>query len=54
MVPEGNRVRIGNIGGRGGSSPLYKHSHIEFYRGNRGLPSAAARAALRIDPVTVF
>ncbi|HEX3231258.1 MAG TPA: hypothetical protein VHQ95_19925, partial [Pyrinomonadaceae bacterium] len=54
MVPEGNRVRIGNIGGPGGSSPLYKHSHIEFYRGNRGLPSAAARAALRIDPVTVF
>jgi hypothetical protein len=54
MVPEGNRVRIGNIGGRGGSSPLYKHSHVEFYRGNRGLPSAAARAALRIDPVTVF
>jgi hypothetical protein len=54
MVPEGNRVRIGNIGGPGGSSPLYKHSHIEFYRGNTGLPSAAARAALRIDPVTVF
>ena len=54
MVPEGNRVRIGNIGGPGGSSPLYKHSHIEFYRGKTGLPSAAARAALRIDPVTVF
>jgi len=54
MVPEGNRVRIGYIGGPGGSSPLYKHSHIEFYRGNRGLPSAAARAALRIDPMTVF
>ncbi|HWP54465.1 MAG TPA: hypothetical protein VN476_10005, partial [Pyrinomonadaceae bacterium] len=36
MVPEGNRVRIGNIGGPGGSSPLYKHSHIEFYRGKTG------------------
>jgi hypothetical protein len=54
MVSEGNRVRIGKIGGRGGSSPLYKHSHIEFYRGNTRLPSAAARAALRIDPLTVF
>jgi hypothetical protein len=54
IVPEGNRVRIGRIGGPGGSSPLYKHSHIEFYRGKTGLPSAAARAALRIDPVTVF
>ena len=54
MVPEGNRVRIGRIGGPGGSSPLYKHSHIEFYSGNTGLPPAAARAALRIDPMTVF
>ena len=54
MVPEGNRVRIGKIGGPGGATPLYKHSHIEFYRGNTGLPSAAARASLRIDPVTVF
>ena len=53
IVPEGNRVRIGNLGGPGGSSPLYKHSHIEFYKGNVGLPAAAARAALRIDP-TVF
>ena len=53
-VAEGNRVRIGNIGGPGGCSPLYKHSHIEFYRGNTGLPPAAARAALRIDPMTVF
>jgi hypothetical protein len=51
---DGDRVRIGNIGGPGGSSPLYKHSHIEFYRGNPGLPAAAARAALRIDPATVF
>jgi hypothetical protein len=54
IVTEGDRVRIGNIGGPGGSSPLYKHSHIEFYRGNTSLPSAAARAALRIDPATVF
>jgi len=55
IVPEGDRVRIGNIGGPGGSSPLYKHSHIEFYRGNiSGLPAAEARAALRIDPATVF
>ena len=54
ITAEGDRVRIGNIGGPGGSSPLYKHSHIEFYKGNTGLPPAAARAALRIDPATVF
>ncbi|HYV24520.1 MAG TPA: hypothetical protein VE969_04725, partial [Pyrinomonadaceae bacterium] len=54
LSPEGERVRIGNLGGPGGSSALYKHSHIEFYRGNVGLPAAAARAALRIDPTTVF
>src|SRR5581483_1902795 len=51
---DGDRVRIGNLGGPGGSSPLYKHSHIEFYRGNTGLPPLAARAALRIDPAKVF
>lgn len=51
---EGARVRIGNIGGRGGSIGSYRHSHIEFYRGNTGLPSTAMRARLRIDPVTVF
>jgi hypothetical protein len=51
---EGDRARIGNIGGPGGSSPLYKHSHVEFYKGNTGLPSLPARAGLRIDPVTVF
>lgn len=55
IVNEGDRVRIGNLGGLGGSSPLYKHSHIEFYRGNvASLPNAAARPALRIDPATVF
>ena len=51
---EGDRVKIGNIGGPGGSSASYKHSHIEFYRGNTGLPSAAARPGLRIDPASVF
>jgi hypothetical protein len=51
---ESGRVRIGEIGGRGGSYQFYKHSHIEFYRGNVGLPPAKARSALRIDPVTVF
>ena len=51
---EGGRVRIGNIGGPGGSVSSYKHSHIEFYRGDTGLPSAAARTQLRIDPVSVF
>jgi hypothetical protein len=54
ITSEGDRVRIGSIGGPGGSSPLYKHSHIEFYKGNVGLPAAAARAALRINPATVF
>ena len=52
--PEGDRVRIGNIAGMGGSSPLYKHSHIEFYQGNAGLPPADARMRLRIDPAAVF
>ncbi len=51
---EGERVRIGNLGGPGGSSPAYKHSHIEIYRGNTGLPPLSARPALRIDPTTVF
>ena len=51
---EGDRVRIGSIGGSGGSSTSYKHSHIEFYRGNTGLPLLAARPGLRIDPATVF
>lgn len=51
---EGERVRIGNIGGPGGSSSAYKHSHIEFYRGNTSLPSPSARARLRIDPARVF
>jgi hypothetical protein len=51
---EGERVRIGTVGGRGGSYAFYKHSHIEFYRGNTGLPSASARQRLRIDPVAVF
>src|SRR5260370_9258077 len=51
---ETDRVRIGNIGGMGGSTPLYKHSHIEFYRGHTGLPPADARMRLRIDPAAVF
>ena len=50
----GERVRIGNIGGPGGGTSAYKHSHIEFYRGNAGLPALSARPALRIDPATVF
>jgi hypothetical protein len=51
---EGERVRIGTIGGRGGSAGSYKHSHLEFYRGHTALPSASARVALRIDPASVF
>lgn len=51
---EGGRVRIGNIGGPGGSIACYRHSHIEFYQGDTGLPSSASRPRLRLDPVTVF
>jgi len=51
---EGGRVRIGSIGGPGGSIDSYRHAHIEFYRGNTGLPPASSRVKLRIDPVTVF
>lgn len=51
---EGERVRIGNTGGRGGSIACYRHSHIEFYRGDTGLPSSASRPRLRIDPASVF
>ncbi|MDQ2976759.1 MAG: hypothetical protein M3R69_15290, partial [Acidobacteriota bacterium] len=51
---EGERVRVGNIGGPGGSIASYKHSHLEFYRGDTGLPPAALRSQLRIDPATVF
>jgi hypothetical protein len=54
LTNEGDRVRIGNIGGPGGSSALYRHSHIEFYRGNTGLPPLSARSGLRIDPSSVF
>jgi YD repeat-containing protein len=51
---ENGRVRIGNIGGRGGSYEQYRHSHIEFYRGNTGLPASARRATVRINPAEVF
>ncbi|HEV7746611.1 MAG TPA: hypothetical protein VGO56_16570 [Pyrinomonadaceae bacterium] len=51
---EGDRVHIGSIGGPGGSIGSYRHSHLEFYRGNTGLPCLAARQQLRIDPATVF
>jgi hypothetical protein len=51
---EEGRVRIGSLGGPGGASAYYKHTHIEFYRGNTGLPALAARPHLRIDPATVF
>jgi hypothetical protein len=51
---EGSRVRIGSIGGPGGSTASYKHSHIEFYSGNTGLPPLSARSGLRIDPAKVF
>jgi len=54
MTAEGDRIRIGSIGGPGGSSASYRHSHIEFYRGNTGLPPIAARPRLRVDPTTVF
>jgi len=54
MIPEGERVRIGKIGGPGGAGPAYKHSHIEFYRGNCGLPKLEERSRLRIDPSKVF
>jgi len=54
LTNEGGRVRIGNIGGPGGSVACYKHSHIEFYRGDTGLPPSALRPGLRIDPTTVF
>ena len=54
IIDEGERVRIGSLGGPGGSSASYKHSHIEFYHGNTGLPPLAARPGLRVDPTTVF
>jgi hypothetical protein len=51
---EGERVRIGSIGGPGGSAASYRHSHLEFYHGNTGLPALAARVQLRIDPADIF
>ena len=54
LVSEQHRVRIGTIGGPGGSVSYYRHSHLEFYHGDTGLPSQAARTRLRIDPATVF
>lgn len=51
---EEGRVRIGNIGGPGGSIACYRHSHLEFYHGDTGLPPAEARPGLRIDPNVVF
>src|SRR5256885_3789590 len=54
LSSEGGRMRIGSIGGPGGSIGSYRHAHIEFYHGNTGLPSTSSRVKLRIDPVTVF
>lgn len=51
---ESGRVRVGTVGGRGGSYEFYRHSHIDFYRGNTGLPPASMREGLRIDPAAVF
>ena len=51
---ENGRVRIGKIGGPGGSIGSYKHSHLEFYHGDTGLPAAASREKLRIDPARMF
>src|ERR1044072_6775091 len=45
IISEGARVKIGKIGGPGGASPFYRHSHIDFYRGNVGLSAAGARGA---------
>ena len=48
-VVEGNRVRIGEIGGKGGDSGgSYVHAHIEMYRGDVGLPPPRQRERLRI------
>jgi hypothetical protein len=47
---EGSRVRIGWTGGRGGSAESYRHSHLEAYYGDVGLPSAEVRGQLRIKP----
>lgn len=54
LSQEANRVRIGEIGGPGGSSPEYKHAHFEFYQGDTGLPSPDRRPALRILPNSIF
>jgi hypothetical protein len=54
LTNEGERVRIGNIGGRGGSAGSYRHSHLEFYRGHTALPPLSVRVGLRIDPATIF
>jgi hypothetical protein len=54
LSSEDGRVRIGDIGGPGGSAASYKHAHLEFYRGDTGLPAVTSRDTLRIDPVTVF
>jgi hypothetical protein len=54
LSDDGGRVRIGTIGGPGGSVGTYRHSHIEFYNGDTGLPASSARPNLRIDPATVF
>jgi len=54
ITNEGGRIRIGNLGGPGGNSAFYKHTHIEFFHGNTGLPPLTARRRLRIDPATVF
>ncbi|HYJ87091.1 MAG TPA: hypothetical protein VEW46_13610 [Pyrinomonadaceae bacterium] len=51
---EDERVCIGTIGGRGGSLSSYRHSHLEFYHGDTGLPPASERETLRIDPAAVF
>lgn len=54
LSEENGRVRIGTIGGPGGSVATYKHSHMEFYRGDTGLPPASLRGRFRINPGAVF
>jgi hypothetical protein len=55
VKPAGNRIQIGTIGGPGGNTPGYMHSHIEVWSGRTGyLPPGDKRDAARMSFSQVF
>jgi len=55
VKPAGDRVQIGTIGGPGGNTSGYVHSHVEVWNGRTGyLPPGDKRDAARMSFSKVF